>query len=187
MPGHRLDPALDRLAAKNRSALLTSARNPIKNFHQNPVRWCRRRFDPCAGHAGHRERDLHPEVDADADSTEIVGSDADRRLSHGKRAARGAKLKFRCFPTGSRQARRMDQIGVGANSLGPRAGRHPSDAVHPPTRTMHTPTAQQTVLDTLRQLSGDADAAGAALQWIEAPDTALALALDGSPLRNQRP
>lgn len=42
---------------------------------------------------------------------------------------------------------------------------------------MHTPTAQQTVLDTLRQLSGDADAAGAALQWIEAPDTALALAL----------
>ncbi|WP_288061238.1 hypothetical protein [Thiomonas sp.] len=42
---------------------------------------------------------------------------------------------------------------------------------------MHPPTAQQTVLDTLRQLSGDADAAGAALQWIEAPDTALTLAL----------
>ncbi|MDE1980568.1 MAG: hypothetical protein KGI86_14750 [Betaproteobacteria bacterium] len=52
---------------------------------------------------------------------------------------------------------------------------------------MHTPKAQQTVLDTLRQLSGDADAANAAMQWIEAPDTALALALDGSPLRNQRP
>ncbi|MDE1978064.1 MAG: DNA breaking-rejoining enzyme, catalytic core [Betaproteobacteria bacterium] len=42
---------------------------------------------------------------------------------------------------------------------------------------MPTQTAQQTVLDTLRQLSGDVDAAGAALQWIEAPDTALALAL----------
>jgi hypothetical protein len=42
---------------------------------------------------------------------------------------------------------------------------------------MNTRTAQQTALDALRKLSGNADAANAALQWIEAPDTALALAL----------
>lgn len=42
---------------------------------------------------------------------------------------------------------------------------------------MNTRPAQQTALDALRKLSGNTDAANAALQWIEAPDTALALAL----------
>ena len=44
---------------------------------------------------------------------------ADRRLSHGKRAARGVRLEFRRALTGSPQTRRMAQIGIGANSPGP--------------------------------------------------------------------
>ncbi|SBP89654.1 hypothetical protein THIARS_80178 [Thiomonas delicata] len=43
---------------------------------------------------------------------------ADRRLGHGKRAARSVRLEFRRPPTGSPQIWRMAQIGIGANSLG---------------------------------------------------------------------
>uniref|UniRef100_E6PN12 Uncharacterized protein n=1 Tax=mine drainage metagenome TaxID=410659 RepID=E6PN12_9ZZZZ len=39
----------------------------------------------------------------------------DRRLSHGRRTARGVRLEFRCAPTGSPQTRRMVQISIGAN------------------------------------------------------------------------
>jgi len=36
----------------------------------------------------------------------------DRRLNHGKRAARGVRLEIRCVPNGSPQTRRMVQIRV---------------------------------------------------------------------------
>jgi hypothetical protein len=41
---------------------------------------------------------------------------ADRRVSHGRRTARGVRLEFRHAPTGSPQIRGLDQIGIGANS-----------------------------------------------------------------------
>ncbi|CAZ87221.1 conserved hypothetical protein [Thiomonas arsenitoxydans] len=37
---------------------------------------------------------------------------ADRRLSHGKRSARGANLEFQRASTGSLQTRRMAQISI---------------------------------------------------------------------------
>ena len=41
---------------------------------------------------------------------------ADRRVSYGRRTARGVRLEFRRAPTGSPQIRRLAQIGIGANN-----------------------------------------------------------------------
>ena len=78
--------------------------------------------------------DCHPEysqlqslrpVDVEAQTMEVrlvcwrrcrFEPHADRRLGHGKRAARGVRLEFRRALTGSPQTRRMAQIGIGANT-----------------------------------------------------------------------
>ena len=67
------------------------------------------------------------------------GPHTDRRLRHGKEAVRAVNLEFRRVPTGSRQTRRVAQIGIGVNNpaLSAPVGTARSDAEDARSRERH--------------------------------------------------